>query len=143
MPNFNAPEFFPSRHNFAHRCKTGHQRPRTISIDGGFSSFLFLVHLPPMADQTIDVRYVAKLARIDLSEDEITRFGEQLGTIMTHIDKLSEVDIEGIEATSHATQLSNKVRKDEPVGGLKPGDFLQNAPDQAKGQLRVPKVVDA
>ena len=96
-----------------------------------------------MADQTIDVRYVAKLALIDLSEDEITRFGEQLGTIMTHIDKLSEVDIEGIEATSHATQLSNKVRKDEPVGGLKPGDFLQNAPDQAKGQLRVPKVVDA
>jgi aspartyl-tRNA(Asn)/glutamyl-tRNA(Gln) amidotransferase subunit C len=96
-----------------------------------------------MADQTIDVRYVAKLARIDLSENEITRFGEQLGTIMTHIDKLSEVDIEGIEATSHANQLSNKVRKDEPVEGLKPEDFLQNAPDQAKGQLRVPKVVDA
>lgn len=96
-----------------------------------------------MSDQSIDVRYVAKLARIDLSEEEIERFGTQLGGVMEHIAKLSEVEVEGVEVTSHATTISNRVRKDEPVESLTPEGFLQNAPDQANGLLKVPKVVDA
>jgi len=96
-----------------------------------------------MADHTIDVRYVANLARINLSEEEIERFGSQLDGVMGHIAKLSEVNVDGIEATSHATQVSNRVRKDEPIPGIGAEAFLQNAPDQANGQLRVPKVVDA
>lgn len=96
-----------------------------------------------MSEPSIDVRYVAKLARIDLSEEEIERFGTQLGGVMEHIAKLSEVNVDGIEATSHATAVSNRVRKDEPVESLTPEGFLQNAPDQANGLLKVPKVVDA
>lgn len=96
-----------------------------------------------MSEQTLDVRYVANLARIDLSDEEINRFQNQLGGIMEHIAKLSEVDVEGIEATSHATDISNRVRPDVPVPSIAPEAFLQNAPDQAQGQLRVPKVVDA
>ncbi len=96
-----------------------------------------------MAEHSIDVRYVANLARIHLSEEEIERFGTQLGGVMAHIEKLSEVDVEGIEATSHASQVSNRVRPDEPTPGIGAAAFLQNAPDQANGQLRVPKVVDA
>lgn len=96
-----------------------------------------------MSEPTLDVRYVAKLARIDLSDDEINRFQNQLGGIMEHIAKLSEVDVEGIEATSHATDISNSVRPDEAIESLGAEAFLKNAPDQAQGQLRVPKVVDA
>ncbi|YCM45821.1 Asp-tRNA(Asn)/Glu-tRNA(Gln) amidotransferase subunit GatC [Verrucomicrobiaceae bacterium 227] len=96
-----------------------------------------------MADNTIDVRYVANLARINLSEEEVERFGSQLAGVMSHIEKLSEVDIEGIEPTSHTTVDSNRVRQDVPVESIPAEGFLQNTPDQSQGQLRVPKVVDA
>ncbi|MGJ8697904.1 MAG: Asp-tRNA(Asn)/Glu-tRNA(Gln) amidotransferase subunit GatC [Verrucomicrobiaceae bacterium] len=96
-----------------------------------------------MSEPSIDVRYVANLARIDLSDDEVERFGKQLENVMGHIAKLSEVDVEGIEATCHPNDLSNRVRPDVPVEGMTPEEFLQNAPDQSQGLLRVPKVVDA
>ncbi len=96
-----------------------------------------------MADNSIDVRYVANLARINLSDEEVATFGAQLAGVMAHIEKLSEVDIDGIEPTSHTTVDSNRVRKDVPVESIAAEEFLQNAPDQAQGQLRVPKVVDA
>ncbi|MGC6458164.1 MAG: Asp-tRNA(Asn)/Glu-tRNA(Gln) amidotransferase subunit GatC [Akkermansiaceae bacterium] len=96
-----------------------------------------------MADPHIDVRYVANLARINLTEDEVTRFESQLKDIMGHIDKLSEVEIDGIEPSTHAYALANRVRQDEPQESLPTSGLLQNAPDQANNQLRVPKVVDA
>ena len=96
-----------------------------------------------MAEHSIDVRYVANLARINLSDEEVERFGSQLDGVMGHIEKLSEVNIEGIEPTCHTNLDSNRVRKDEPVESLPPEGFLQNTPDQSQGQLRVPKVVDA
>lgn len=92
---------------------------------------------------SIDIRYVANLARLDLTEEEVERFGAQLQGVMEHIDKLSEVDVTGIEATAHATEMQNRVRQDVPHPGIGAEAFLQNAPDQAAGQLRVPKVVDA
>ncbi|MGD1978960.1 MAG: Asp-tRNA(Asn)/Glu-tRNA(Gln) amidotransferase subunit GatC [Akkermansiaceae bacterium] len=96
-----------------------------------------------MADPHIDVRYVANLARINLTDEEVARFGDQLDHIMGYIEKLSEVDIDGIEPTAHAYSLSNRVREDVPVESLPPSGLLSNAPDQANNQLRVPKVVDA
>lgn len=96
-----------------------------------------------MADPKIDVRYVANLARINLSEEEVTRFGSQLEDIMGYIKQLSEVDVEGIEPSAHPIEMSNRVRQDEPTPSLPAEGFLQNTPDQANGQLRVPKVVDA
>jgi aspartyl-tRNA(Asn)/glutamyl-tRNA(Gln) amidotransferase subunit C len=96
-----------------------------------------------MADNSIDVRYVANLARINLSDEEVATFGAQLAGVMAHIEKLSEVDIDGIEPTCHTTVDSNRVRKDVPVESIAAEEFLKNAPDQAQGQLRVPKVVDA
>ena len=96
-----------------------------------------------MADPQIDVRYVANLARINLSEEEVTRYGTQLQDIMGYIEKLSEVDVDGIEPTAHAYEVSNRVREDIPVPSLPAEGFLKNTPDQSKNQLRVPKVVDA
>ena len=96
-----------------------------------------------MANPHIDVRYVANLARINLSDEEVTRFSTQLEDIMGYIEKLGEVDVEGIEPSAHPIEMSNRVRKDEPAPSLPAEGFLQNTPDQANGQLRVPKVVDA
>ena len=100
--------------------------------------------VPRMADTSIDVRYVANLARINLTDDEVERFGSQLAGVMTHIEKLSEVDVEGIEpASTQVASATNRVRSDEPVPSIPAEGFLQNTPDQSQGQLRVPKVVDA
>jgi aspartyl-tRNA(Asn)/glutamyl-tRNA(Gln) amidotransferase subunit C len=60
-----------------------------------------------------------------------------------YIEKLGEVDVEGVEPSAHPIEMSNRVRKDEPVSSLPAEGFLQNTPDQSNGQLRVPKVVDA
>lgn len=96
-----------------------------------------------MADPHIDVRYVANLARINLSDEEVARYSSQLEEIMGYIEKLGEVNIEGIEPSAHPIEMSNRIRKDEPVPSLPAEGFLQNTPDQTNGQLRVPKVVDA
>lgn len=96
-----------------------------------------------MADPHIDVRYVANLARINLSDEEVARYSSQLEEIMGYIEKLGEVNIEGIEPSAHPIEMSNRIRKDAPVPSLPAEGFLQNTPDQTNGQLRVPKVVDA
>ena len=91
----------------------------------------------------IDLHYVAELARLPLTEDESAHFAEQLAGIMTHIEKLQEVDVEGIEPTAHAVTTINRVRPDEAHDPLGQAALLPNAPDSGKDQLRVPKVVDA
>ncbi|MDA7934812.1 Asp-tRNA(Asn)/Glu-tRNA(Gln) amidotransferase subunit GatC [bacterium] len=96
-----------------------------------------------MAEPHIDVRYVANLARINLSDEEVARYSSQLEDIVGYIEKLGEVDVEGVEPSAHPIEMSNRVRKDEPVPSLPAEGFLQNTPDQSNGQLRVPKVVDA
>ncbi|MEN8680804.1 MAG: Asp-tRNA(Asn)/Glu-tRNA(Gln) amidotransferase subunit GatC [Akkermansiaceae bacterium] len=96
-----------------------------------------------MAEPHIDVRYVANLARINLSDEEVARYSSQLEDIVGYIEKLGEVDVEGVEPSAHPIEMSNRVRKDEPVSSLPAEGFLQNTPDQSNGQLRVPKVVDA
>ncbi len=95
-----------------------------------------------MANEPIDVRHVAKLARITLTDDEASIFEGQLNEVMAHIEKLSELDVENIEPTAHATPTNNQVRPDTPSPSLPPNGLLQNAPDQKDNQLRVPKVLD-
>ena len=96
-----------------------------------------------MSEQPIDVRYVANLARMDLTEEEIARYTSQLEVIMSHIAKLNSLDVGGVEPTTYPAPVYGRTRPDEPLPGLERDDFLRNTPDQAKDQLRVPKVVDA
>ena len=96
-----------------------------------------------MSSEHIDVRYVADLARIDLSDQECETFQGQLEAILGYIDKLKDVDVEGIEPTAHASPVFDRLREDASLPGLSQSDLIQNAPDSAKGQIRVPKVVDA
>ncbi len=95
-----------------------------------------------MANPEIDVAYVAKLARLKLSNEETRLFQEQLGHILEYADKLREVDVGGVEATAHAAPVSNVFREDEAHPWFTAEDALRNAPRQANALFIVPKVVE-
>lgn len=101
------------------------------------------MQFPRMSSKHIDVRYVANLARIDLTDEECHTFQGQLDAVLGYIEKLHDVDIEGIEPTAHATPVFDRLREDVSHPGLGQDDLLRNAPESALGQIRVPKVVDA
>ena len=96
------------------------------------------------ADTHFKVDYIAALARLDLSEEETVRYQEQLDHIISYIEELARVDVEGIEPTAHPAPVFDRLRDDEaPSFSIPRESFLANAPDQAMNQIRVPKVVDA
>ncbi|MGQ9661404.1 MAG: Asp-tRNA(Asn)/Glu-tRNA(Gln) amidotransferase subunit GatC [Kiritimatiellia bacterium] len=90
----------------------------------------------------IDVQYVARLARIKLSQDELRAFQTQLEQIVAYVRKLQELNLEGVEPTTHVVPLCNVFRRDEPAPGLDSTDILRNAPEQGSGQILVPKIVE-
>jgi len=96
-----------------------------------------------MATEHIDVRYVADLARIDLAPEEIVHFQEQLERILGFIETLKDADVSGVELGTSLLPPLERTRPDGSAEGIGQAAFLKNAPDQAAGQLRVPKVVDA
>ena len=96
-----------------------------------------------MAENThLDVAYVAKLARLALSEEETRLFQEQLGEVLSHADKLREVDVSNVETTAHAVPLFNVFREDEPRDWFTAEEALSNAPQKTNNLFRVPKVVE-
>jgi len=84
------------------------------------------------------VLHVARLSRLRLSETEIDTLAGELSSILDHVDKLAEVDIEGVEPTSHVVPLENVLRPDEPRPSLDRDVALSQAPDPADGAFRVP-----
>ncbi|HEX2231915.1 MAG TPA: Asp-tRNA(Asn)/Glu-tRNA(Gln) amidotransferase subunit GatC [Thermoleophilaceae bacterium] len=84
------------------------------------------------------VLHVARLARLRLSDAEVGRMGDELSTILDHIEKLNELDLEGVEPTSHVVELENVLRDDEPRPSLSHEKALEQAPDAADGGFRVP-----
>jgi aspartyl-tRNA(Asn)/glutamyl-tRNA(Gln) amidotransferase subunit C len=90
----------------------------------------------------IDVKYVAHLARLSLTAEEEQQIGAQLGSILGYIEKLKEVDVAGVEPTAHAFPLLNVTRPDAVSPSLPHEDALRNAPAQANGLFRVPKIVE-
>ena len=91
----------------------------------------------------IDVPYLAQLARISLNAEQVEKFGAQLQQIVAYVEKLKEVNVEGIEPTAHATPITNVFRADEPrTPTSDPAPFLKNAPQQANNLFVVPKIVE-
>jgi len=88
-----------------------------------------------------EILHVAKLARLDLDDAAVTRFVDQIGTILDYVDKLNRVDTRGVRPTSHAIALTNAFREDEPRPHLKNDEALSNAPAKEDGCFVVPKVV--
>lgn len=97
--------------------------------------------IPAMSHSHIDVRYVAKLARLELTDAEVATFQPQLEAILGYVETLSALDVSGIDATAHSNNVFGRMRDDTPHASLTPEAVLLNAPDQAQGQIRVPKVV--
>jgi aspartyl-tRNA(Asn)/glutamyl-tRNA(Gln) amidotransferase subunit C len=93
-----------------------------------------------MAITREDVIHVAHLARLEIPEGEIDRVREELGAILDAVGKVSELDLEGVEPTSHPLDVVNVFDEDEPRPSLPREDALKNAPDPADGAFRVPAV---
>jgi aspartyl-tRNA(Asn)/glutamyl-tRNA(Gln) amidotransferase subunit C len=84
------------------------------------------------------VLHVARLARLRLSDEEIERMTGELSTILEHIETMGGIDLEGVEPTSHATELENVLRPDEPRPSLPTEAALDQAPDTDGVGFRVP-----
>ncbi|MEY3395797.1 MAG: Asp-tRNA(Asn)/Glu-tRNA(Gln) amidotransferase subunit GatC [Verrucomicrobiota bacterium] len=93
-----------------------------------------------MSQHHIDVSYVAKLARLDLTADEVVTFQSQLDAILEHVKSLSSVNLSDDLSPDDQHQLGH-MRDDIPQPSLDRDLVLSNAPDQAQFQIRVPKVV--
>ena len=89
-----------------------------------------------------EVRHVARLARLHLTDEEAERMREQLDTILAYIDKLRELDVEDVEPTAHAVPLVNVMRDDVLVPCLPQEQALANAPDRAGEFFRVPRIIE-
>jgi aspartyl-tRNA(Asn)/glutamyl-tRNA(Gln) amidotransferase subunit C len=96
--------------------------------------------MPGAAD--LDVAYVARLARINLTEEEAKTFQKQLGDVLNYVAKLRQADVSHVEAAAHALPIFNVFREDEPRDWLTAEQALGNAPQKANDLFIVPKVVE-
>lgn len=95
-----------------------------------------------MSTPHLDVRYVADLVRLRLTDEEIAELQPQLDHVLTYIEQLNEVNVEGIEPTAHASAVFNVFRDDASREGFSPTEALANAPHSGNGLFMVPKVVE-
>jgi aspartyl-tRNA(Asn)/glutamyl-tRNA(Gln) amidotransferase subunit C len=84
------------------------------------------------------VLHVAKLARLELSDDEVEQMAAELSGILEHVDRIAALDLDQVEPTSHVVRLENVFRADEPEPCLPRERALEQAPDPADGAFRVP-----
>ena len=91
---------------------------------------------------TIDVPYLARLARLEITREEAELFGGQLDRILDHVEQMNKLDISGIEPTAHAITVFDVIREDVVGESLPKAVILENAPHHANGLFVVPKVLD-
>ncbi len=95
-----------------------------------------------MAASDFNVKYVAHLARIQLSPEEEQKLGTQLGHILGFMEKLNALEVSHVEPTAHAVPTVNVTRADETRPSLPHDEAMRNAPKQANGLFIVPKIVE-
>lgn len=96
---------------------------------------------PPDMDH-VDVRYVADLARIELTDGEAQRLERDLDEVLAYVRKLDELDLSGIPPLSHPQPRENVLRDDEPREDVAPADLMANAPAKIQGLVRVPQMME-
>jgi len=96
--------------------------------------------MPEASD--LDVAYVARLARLNLTDEETRLFQQQLGDVLKYAAKLGEVDVSRVEAAAHAAPIFNVFREDEPRDWFTAEEALSNAPHKANQLFIVTKVVE-
>lgn len=95
-----------------------------------------------MSSPDLNVRHVARLARLALTEEEISTFQGQLGRILEHIEHLKKLDVSGVDPTAHTHPVFNVVREDVPGESLPREAALGIAPRSANNLVIVPKVLE-
>lgn len=95
-----------------------------------------------MAIDRKTVEHVAKLARLQLTPEELDRYQGQLGAILDYIAQLEKLDVAKVEPLTHAAEASNVFRDDEPRPSLPRPEALKNAPERTNDFFIVPKVVE-
>ena len=100
------------------------------------------LYFPSVAESDFNVKYIAHLARIQLSPEEEQKLGAQLGNILGFMEKLKTLDVTGVEPTAHAVPTVNVTRADEVRPSLPRDEALRNAPAKANGLFVVPKIVE-
>lgn len=91
---------------------------------------------------TDDVLYVAKLARLNVSEEEAKNLTSEMESIIEFADMLSQIDTSSVAPTNHAMEVQNVFREDKVTGSYDREDILRNAPSKDSGCYSVPKVVE-
>ena len=89
-----------------------------------------------------EVEHVAKLARLELSDQEKEKLTDQLSGILTYVETLNELDTKGVVPTSHVLDINNVMREDVATPSLPQERALANAPDKAAGHYKVPKIIE-
>ncbi len=97
--------------------------------------------IPTLSSQKIDVRYVAKLARLALTDEEVERFGSQLGDLLEHVDALARLDVTAVPATAQVVESRNVMRADVLQPGLEREIVLTGAPQRQGDFFRVPRII--
>ena len=90
----------------------------------------------------LDVAYVAHLARLHLSDDEIALFQGQMEQIVHYVEQIGKLDVDGVAPLSHTVSVSNVWREDKPRPGVEHDKVMDNAPEQRDGLIAVPKIVE-
>ena len=94
-----------------------------------------------MSSDSFDIKKIALLARLKLTEEEQIRLGRQFEGILQHIDQLNKLDTENVEPTSHVLPLQNVFREDEVKNVFEDGPYLTLAPKQDKDHYEVPQII--
>jgi len=88
------------------------------------------------------VEHIAKLASLELSEEEKKLFASQLGEILEYAGAINELDTEDVEPTFHSIRITNVFREDEPGSSISHELALSNAPEKDKGFFKIPKIIE-
>src|SRR3954451_18889204 len=88
-----------------------------------------------------DVAHVARLARLDLTDDELEEYTKQLGAVLEHAADVASLDIADVPPTHHPLPLVNVLRDDEPTPCLDRDEVLAEAPEAEDGRFRVPRIL--
>ncbi|MGZ3605647.1 MAG: Asp-tRNA(Asn)/Glu-tRNA(Gln) amidotransferase subunit GatC [Thermodesulfobacteriota bacterium] len=90
----------------------------------------------------MDIEKVARLARLELSEEDRETFGNQMEQILTYMEQLNRLDTTGVEPASHAVPIYNVFREDEVKPSIPQEEVLAIAPDEEDGHFKVPRIIE-
>jgi aspartyl-tRNA(Asn)/glutamyl-tRNA(Gln) amidotransferase subunit C len=88
-----------------------------------------------------DVQYVAKLARLEVTDQEVAKYTQQMANILEYVEQLNKLDTSNVEPLTHPLDVKNVFRKDELKPSLTQQEVLSNAPEPQSGPFKVPKIM--